>query len=348
MRSNRARPARAARLTCPTQAKQSLPRARKGALRALIAGKPKHETAPGAPVHAQAPSPRSRNLRPTKKGKRRKSVNAFVNRRFFQRMAQWREQLSKRPDAASGLRFFEPEQHGVLRSRGVMTLGLYGVLDINAPGKRSQNKRRLYGESPTGRFGLAPVAAPNPAQTTTRQRPSQGQTETTPRPRRNKYKHNAGSGEAARIKPVEIAKSNRAQAWAPPTSGPDCRANAPCPTSRPPQRSSRARNHDFSFGSLRQRQPICRQASPLGGDDRTIDPAPQSRFGMARHRWALGMAGHLRPGLPADSTPTPAVSAQTDLECRSFGPSPARRPARTRKPQRQRRPRACRSLKILL
>lgn len=233
MHPNRARPARAARLTCPTQAKQSLPRARKGALRALIAGKPKHETAPGAPVHAQAPSPRSRNLRPTKKGKRRKSVNAFVNRRFFQRMAQWREQLSKRPDAASGLRFFEPEQHGVLRSRGVMTLGLYGVLDINAPGKRSQNKRRLYGESPTGRFGLAPVAAPNPAQTTTRQRPSQGQTETTPRPRRNKYKHNAGSGEAARIKPVEIAKSNRAQAWAPPTSGPDCRANAPCQTSRP-------------------------------------------------------------------------------------------------------------------
>lgn len=160
-------------------------------------------------------------------------MNAFVNRRFFQRMAQWREQLSKRPDAASGLRFFEPAQHGVLRSRGVMTLWLYGVLDINAPGKRSQNKRRLYGESPTGRFGLAPVAAPNPAQTTTRQRPSQGQTETTPRPRRNKYKHNAGSGEAARIKPVEIAKSNRAQAWAPPPSGPDCRANAPCPTSRP-------------------------------------------------------------------------------------------------------------------
>ena len=50
MRPNRTRPARAARLTCPTQAKQSLPRARKGALRALIAGKNKPETAPGAPV----------------------------------------------------------------------------------------------------------------------------------------------------------------------------------------------------------------------------------------------------------------------------------------------------------
>lgn len=56
----------------------------------------------------------------------------------------------------------------------------------------------------------------------------------------------------------------------------------------------------------------------------------------------------LRPGLPVDSPPAPAVSAQTDLECRSFGPSPARRPAQTKKPQRQRRPRACRSLNILL
>ena len=51
-----------------------------------------------------------------------------------------------RPDEASGLRFFELAQHGVLRSRGVMTLWLYGVWDINAPCKRSQNKRRLYGE----------------------------------------------------------------------------------------------------------------------------------------------------------------------------------------------------------
>lgn len=61
-----------------------------------------------------------------------------------------------------------------------------------------------------------------------------------------------------------------------------------------------------------------------------------------------GNGGHLRPGLPVDSTPRPAVSAHTDLECRSFGPSPARRPAQAMRHQSQRRPRACRSLNILL
>lgn len=234
MRPNRARPARAARLTCPTQAKQSLPRARKGALRALIAGKNKPETAPGAPVQRRRRAQEVETVAvppPKKKGKRRKSVNAFVNRRFFQRMAQWREQLSKRPDAASGLRFFEPEQHGVLRSRGVMTLGLYGVLDINAPGKRSQNKRRLYGESPAVRFASPRSprqTPPNQDRAETKLRPNRDYAETTPKQIKTQRRRGAG-----RIKPVEIAKSNRAQAWAPPPSGPDCRANAPCPTSLP-------------------------------------------------------------------------------------------------------------------
>lgn len=219
-------------------------------------------------------------------------MGAFVNRRFFHRMAKWREQLANRPDAASGLRFFESAQHGVLRSRGVMTLWLYGVLDINAPCKRSQNKRRLCGKSAARRFGLAPVAAPNPAQTTT----SLDQAKAKLRPRRNKYKHNAGaarhgSGGAARIKPVEIAKSNRAQAWAPPRQAALIAAPPPHARRRAPYRPSRARDHDFSFGSPRKRRPICRQDSPRGGDDMTIDPAPERRFGMARRRWARGMAG---------------------------------------------------------
>lgn len=112
----------------------------------------------------------------------------------------------------------------------------------------------------------------------------------------------------------------------------------PMPDVVPPVGHRGLGNPDFSFGSPRKLRPICRQASPSGGDDRTIDQAPKRRFGMARHRWARGMAGHLRPGLPVDSTPRPAVSAQTDLECRSFGPSPARRPAQAMRHQSQRRP----------
>lgn len=106
------------------------------------------------------------------------------------------------------------------------------VLDINAPDKHSQNKRRLYGESPAVRFASPRSprqTPPNQDRAETMLRPNRDYAETTPK----KYKHNARSGGAARIKPVEIAKSNRAQAWAPPPSGPDCRANAPCPTSRP-------------------------------------------------------------------------------------------------------------------
>lgn len=292
MHSNRARhrPRRAPAL--PDASKTELPRARKGALRALTAGKLKPETTPGAPVYAQAASPRSRNPRPPpkKKGKRRKSVGAFVSRRLFQRMAQWREQLSKRPDAASGLRFFEPEQHGVLRSRGVMNLGLYGVLDINAPGKRSQNKRRLYGESPARRFGLAPVAAANPA----KPRPGRDQVKAKPRLRRDHAETNTNttparakrreSNRSKSRKATERKHGRRRQAAPIAAQTPHARRRAPC-------RPSRARNHDFSFSSPRQRRPICRQASPLGGDDRTIDPAPKRRFGMARRRCARGMAG---------------------------------------------------------
>lgn len=114
----------------------------------------------------------------------------------------------------------------------------------------------------------------------------------------------------------------------------------PMPDVAPPVGHRGRGNPDFSFGSPRQHRPICRQASPRGGDDRTIDQAPKRRFGMARHRWARGMAGHLRPGLPVDSTPRPAVSAHTDLECRSFGPSPARRLVQAMRHQSQRQPRA--------
>lgn len=108
-------------------------------------------------------------------------------------------------------------------------------------------------------------------------------------------------------------------------------------------------NPDFSFGSPRKRRTICRQASPSGDDDTTIDPAPKRRFGTARRRCARGMAGHLRPGLPVDSPPAPAVSAQTNLDCRSFGPSPARPPGPDHEASTPTTAaRACPSLKILL
>lgn len=195
----------------------------------------------------------------------------------------------------------------------------------------------LYGESPAVRFS----SPRSPQQTPPKPRPGRDQAKAKLRLRRDHAETNTNttparaerreSNRSKSRKATERKHGRRRQAAPIAAQMPHARSRAPC-------RSSRARNPDLSFGSPRQRRPICRQASPLGGDDRTIDPAPQRRFGMARHRWALGMAGHLRPGLPADSTPTPAVSAQTDLECRSFGPSPARRPAQAMRHQSQRRP----------
>lgn len=256
---------------------------------------------------------------------------AFVSRRFFHRLAQWREKLSKRPDEASGLRFFGPAQHGVVR---FMTFGLYGVLGIKAPCKRSQNKRRLYGESPAGRFASPRLP---------RQTPSK------PRPNRNKSKHGAGSGRR------DANQTNRNREKQPSANMGAAAQRPRLPRKRPMPdvalpNSHRGRgNPDFSFGSPRQRRTICRQTSPSGDDDTTIDPAPKRRFGMARRRCARGMAGHLRPGLPVDSLPAPAVSAQTNLDSRSFGPSPARPPGPDHKgSDPTTAERACPSLKILL
>ena len=123
-------------------------------------------------------------------------------------------------------------------------------------------------------------------------RSSQGQTETTPKQIQTQRRRGAarlgrsGANQTGRNR----EKQPSASMGAAPPSGPDCRP-PPHARCRAPYRPSRARDHDFSFGSPRKRRPICRQDSPRGGDDMTIDPAPERRFGMARRRWARGMAG---------------------------------------------------------
>lgn len=245
----------------------------------------------------------------------------------------------ERPDAASGLRFFESAQHGVLRSRGVMTLGLYGVLDINAPGKHSQNKRRLYGESPAVRFASPrspQQTPPNQDRAETMLRPNRDYAETTPKQIQTQRRiGRSGANQTGRNREKQPSASMGAAA-----KRPRLPRKRSMPDVAPPIGHRGRGNPDLSFGSPRKLRPICRQDSPRGGDDRTIDQAPKRRFGMARHRWARGMAGHLRPGLSVDSTPRPAVSAHTDLECRSFGPSPARRLVQAMRHQSQRQPRA--------
>ena len=77
----------------------------------------------------------------------------------------------------------------------------------------------------------------------------------------------------------------------------------PMPDVAPPIGHRGRGTPDFSFGSPRQRRPICRQASPRGGDDMTIDPAPKRRFGMTRRRWARGIGGPFEAGLAGRFNP---------------------------------------------